>query len=218
MANFPAASKHSLLWANLSWGGYKRKNASRKSYATSTSRSEFPEYSFPPVDGTPIKDEVDRRIATAFDRAKIPVVLLDRCVDPYPRRSRYDLVGIDNRRTGYVATEHLLKAGAKRIAFLGKRFSAGTVDARIAGYRRALFAHPAVRNMDMVTHGDPSDEDLASAPVLRTQKPDAFVCTNDHTGGDDQLPTLIKLNRQIPKEFALVGSMTSSAQVCFRYR
>jgi DNA-binding LacI/PurR family transcriptional regulator len=30
-----------------------------------------------------------------------PIVLLDRCLEPYPQRSKYDLVGIDNRRTGY---------------------------------------------------------------------------------------------------------------------
>ena len=49
------------------------------------------------------------RIAKALDDARIPVVLLDRTVVPYPERGHHDLVGIDNRRAGYVVTEHLLR-------------------------------------------------------------------------------------------------------------
>jgi GntR family transcriptional regulator, arabinose operon transcriptional repressor len=202
MANFPAASKHSLLWAN-SVGEDQPKERVAEELCHKYIAQRVSGVFFAPLELTPIKDEVNRKIMTAFDRAKVPVVLLDRCFTPYPRRSRYDLVGIDNRRTGYVATEHLLKAGAKRIAFLGKRFSAGTVDARIAGYREALFAHTAVRDKDMVTRGDPSDEDLIRS-VLRTQKPDAFVCANDHTAAT-LMQTLIKLNRQIPEDIRIVG-------------
>ena len=64
--------------------------------------------------------DVNQRIARALDEARIPVVLLDRTVVPYPGRGHHDLVGIDNRRAGYVITEHLLKLGARRIAFLAR--------------------------------------------------------------------------------------------------
>jgi hypothetical protein len=43
------------------------------------------------------------------------------CYLPYPHRSRYDLVGIDNRRVGYLITEHLLQVGSRRIAFMPTR-------------------------------------------------------------------------------------------------
>ena len=70
----------------------------------------------------------------------IPVVLLDRTVMPYPRRGHHDLVGIDNRRAGYVITEHLLRLGSERVAFVALPNAAATVDAREAGYREALYA------------------------------------------------------------------------------
>jgi DNA-binding LacI/PurR family transcriptional regulator len=38
-----------------------------------------------------------------------------------------------------MATKHLLKLGCERIAFGAYTHSASTVDARIAGYREALF-------------------------------------------------------------------------------
>ena len=52
-------------------------------------------------------------------RPAFPVVLLDRTVVPYPRRGHHDLVGIDNRRAGYVITEHLLRLGARRARLRG---------------------------------------------------------------------------------------------------
>ena len=58
------------------------------------------------------------RIARALDDASIPIVLLDRTVVPYPRRGHHDLVGIDNRRAGFLITEHLLNLGARRVAFV----------------------------------------------------------------------------------------------------
>ena len=74
---------------------------------------------FAPLEGLPAGDTSNLRIVSALDEARIPVVLLDRSVYPYPKRGPYDLVGIDNRRVGFAITEHLLNAGARRVAFLG---------------------------------------------------------------------------------------------------
>ena len=93
---------------------------------------------FAPLELTPEKDAINRRIASIFDRAGIPLVLLDRDLVPYPGRSQYDLVGIDNRRAGYVLAAHLLQRGCRRVVFVGRPRSAPTVDARISGYREAL--------------------------------------------------------------------------------
>ena len=71
------------------------------------------------------------------------MVLLDRPALPYPERGHHDLVGIDNRRAGYLITDHLLRLGAKRIAFVAVENTAATVDAREAGYREALYASDA---------------------------------------------------------------------------
>ncbi len=202
MASTSFAASHSLLWGTTSGQNQPKEQVAEQlcqQYITQRASGVF----FAPLELTPAKDEVNRRILAALDRAKIPVVLLDRCFLPYPQRSKYDLVGIDNRRTGYLAAEHLVQSGARRIAFLGKPLSASTVDARIAGYREALFAHNLLRNEDLVTRGDPSDESLIGS-ILKRQRPDAFLCANDHTAAN-LMQTLIRLNRRIPEDIRIVG-------------
>ncbi len=66
---------------------------------------------FAPIELTAVKDSVNRRIADALAAARIPVVLIDRAIEPFPRRGRHDLVGLDNRRAGALVTEHLLSVG-----------------------------------------------------------------------------------------------------------
>jgi DNA-binding LacI/PurR family transcriptional regulator len=113
------------------------------------------------------------------------------------------LVGIDNRRAGYLATEHLIRAGAKRIAFFARPNSAPTVDARIAGYREALQSRSGKPGRDMVRIGDTSDTKFIRS-ILRKDRPDAFVCANDLTAGD-LMHTLISLGRPIPEDIRIVG-------------
>jgi GntR family transcriptional regulator of arabinose operon len=202
MANFPLARKHSLLWGNSLVHNRQKEEVAEQlchDYIAQKVSGIF----FAPLELTPAKDEVNRRVVAALDRVKIPVVLLDRCVEAYPGRGKYDLVGIDNRRTAYVATEHLALLGAKRIAFLGKKLSASTVDARIAGYRDALRAQCLLPDEDLVTRGDPSDEVLIRS-ILDSQKPDAFLCANDHTAAN-LMQNLLKLGRRIPEDIRIVG-------------
>jgi GntR family transcriptional regulator, arabinose operon transcriptional repressor len=202
MAATPQAARHSLLWGAVSAQLQPKEEVAEQlcqQYVAQQVAGVF----FAPLELTPAKDNVNRRIMAAFARAKIPVVLLDRCYLPYPQRSDNDLVGIDNRRTAYVATEHLIQVGARRIAFLGKTLSASTVDARIAGYREALLAHNRLCDEDLVTRGDPADESFVDS-VLQTQNPDAFLCANDHTAAN-LMQVLIRLNRRIPEDIRIVG-------------
>lgn len=201
MASVSNSGQHSLLWGNAAQGQPKEQVAEQlcHQYIAQQVSGVF----FAPLELTPAKDEVNRRIVAALDRARIPIVLLDRCFVPYPQRSRYDLVGIDNRRTAYLATQHLAKAGAKRIAFLGKQFSASTVDARVSGYREALLDLGLRNSEDMVTRGDPADESLIRS-VLDIQRPDAFLCANDHTAAN-LMQTLLRIGRRIPDEIRIAG-------------
>ena len=88
---------------------------------------------FAPIELTPLALSVNREVVDRLEHARIPVVLLDRAVEPYPARSRHDVIGIDNRRAGYIMAAHLLAAGCRRLAFLGQPNAASTVEARISG-------------------------------------------------------------------------------------
>ena len=123
-------------------------------------------------------DEVNRKIASTLDEAGIPVVLIDHCVLPFPQRSRHDLVGIDNRRAGYLATEHLLQLGAKRIVFIAFPGAAPTVAARASGYRECLLNHDLGIGRALTQAPDSFTESMIRR-LLKPNPPEGFVCGND---------------------------------------
>lgn len=202
MMEAPQALHHSLLWGNAPAEDKEKEEAAEQLCRHYIARKVSGVF-FAPVEFSATRYEANQRIVASFDRARIPIVLLDRCLEPYPRRSRYDLVGIDNRRTAYRATEHLITVGAKRIAFFARPNSAPTVDARIAGYHEALISQPGQRRRDLVNLGDPSDRAFIKS-ILKKHRPDAFLCANDHTAGD-LMHTLISLGRRIPSDIRVVG-------------
>src|ERR1700722_20028695 len=122
------ARPDALLWGNASTSvGEMAKEAEQM--LNSFIRQQVAGVFFAPLELSGDKDSANRRIARDLERAQIPTVLLDRCYMPYPERSAHDLVGVDNRRAGYTAAAHLLRLGARRLAFLGEVHAAGTVDA-----------------------------------------------------------------------------------------
>jgi GntR family transcriptional regulator, arabinose operon transcriptional repressor len=198
----PLAREHALVWGSLNGaGGSKEDEAWRlcRQYIDRRVAGVF----FAPLEGGPAPVAVNRRIAAALDEAGIPVVLLDRTVMPYPGRGHHDLVGIDNRRAGYVITEHLLGLGARRLAFVARPNTAATVGAREAGYREALYAWGAPVTPVLVRRLDPEDP-AAVRSVMDAPSPDGIVCANDRTAGR-MMHTLLGLGYRIPADVRLVG-------------
>jgi GntR family transcriptional regulator, arabinose operon transcriptional repressor len=199
MADAQHGSHHVLLWgSSLGNEGNIEQQASQacRQLVAKKVSGVF----FAPLELTSQKDAINRNIAEVFDRAGVPMVLLDRDLVPYPERSRYDLVGIDNRRAGYAITTHLLRCGCRRIAFLGRPGSAPTVDARIAGHREAL----AEARMDPhICRVDPDDQ-AQVREILRRVKPDGFVCANDFTAAH-LLKTFTDLGVSVPDEIRMAG-------------
>ena len=204
MAAAPSAGQHALLW------GYSAPDeaaAGREEAGWRLCRQYVEQgvggVFFAPFERTANRHQVNRRIVTALEEAHIPVVLLDRDLVPYPRRSRHDLVGIDNRRAGYLACEHLLARGSQRVAFVAYPDSASTVDARAAGYREALFQAGQPVESALIPRLDPTDEGAVGA-FLAAARPDAAVCANDRVAGQ-LMHTLLALGRRVPEDLRLVG-------------
>lgn len=197
----PAAKSHSLTW------GHSTGHASDPIRAVENLCQQYIAQRvagvfFAPSESSETVDDANRRIASMLERAGIPIVLLDRCFEPYPDRSNFDLVGIDNHRAGYILTRHLLQTGAKRIVFAMRRNSASTVAARVTGYREALYAlqhgaHGMVINGDFENPHDVQD-------MLDRVKPDGIVCANDVTAAR-LMQTLISLGVKIPGDIKMVG-------------
>ena len=202
MARAGRAGGHALLWGDTTHTSGNKEQQTRELCEYYISRDVTGVF-FAPVELTPNKDSVNLWVLDALEKARIPVVLLDRCVFQYPKRSNFDLVGIDNRRAGYIVTEQLLKHGCKQLMFLAAPFSAPTVDARIAGFRDALRDY-GCKDSDACVHiGSPDDSDAVRAALSKLQ-PDGFVCANDSTAAH-LMRTLDQLGVRVPEEIRIVG-------------
>jgi GntR family transcriptional regulator of arabinose operon len=196
------ARPDALLWSNASASvGEEAKEAEQM--VQSFIRQKVAGVFFAPLELTADKDATNRRIARNLERAQIPVVLLDRCYMPYPERSSHDLVGVDNRRAGFMVTAHLLRMHVRRVAFLGETFAAGTVDARITGFYEALRKFEIRPEHEPVHRGSPEDKALVRR-MLNAVRPEAIVCGNDLTAAR-LMQTLIEFGVSIPGEVRIVG-------------
>jgi GntR family transcriptional regulator, arabinose operon transcriptional repressor len=186
---------HRMLWGNAPASGQQKEQ-----YAEELSRyfigRKVSGVFFAPVELTEHQDDLNRRIAADLTAAGIPIVLVDRCVLPYPRRSHHDLAGIDNHRAGYRMTTHLMEAGCRAIAFAYRPGSAPTVDARMAGYQCAL------RQRGLAELALVSDADLRE--FVEQHRPDGIVCANDLTAAR-LMHDLLKMGVRIPEDIRMVG-------------
>lgn len=158
---------------------------------------------FHPVEFAPGMNEVNREILELLDRERIPVVLLDCDAVRYPQRSRYDIVGIDNRRAGYVLARHLLDRGAQRIDFVSRPLSSPTIESRVAGYQEALWQGGITPRPSWVHCGEVADLEFVRTLVGR-RPPDAFVCGNDYTAAC-LMQNLQRLKITVPDDVLVVG-------------
>jgi GntR family transcriptional regulator of arabinose operon len=202
MAEARDADHHTLLWgksfSDCSLVGEEVESLCRQFISKKVSGVFFA-----PLELTPEKDVTNRNIVDILDRAGIPVVLLDRDLVAYPARSRYDLVGIDNRRAGYTITEHLIKAGAKKLVFIGRPGSASTVDARVAGFREAIQNSDMKFSSDLVVRIEPWDKKAIQRLHDRIH-PDGIVCANDFTAAH-VMKVLTELGIPVPAKVRIGG-------------
>jgi DNA-binding LacI/PurR family transcriptional regulator len=202
MMKSPLAKAHSLIWGHTAADEPHRAEAAQdlcQQYISQKVSGVF----FAPIEYQRPNDSTNREIVAALSRAKIPVVLLDRCYEKYPERAPFDLIGIDNHRAGYIVTRHLLNAGATRIVFAARPNSASTVDARRAGCREALLAHGKSAVKVGVYRGDFSDSSFVRK-IMADVSPDAFVCANDVTAAN-LMRTLLGLEIPVPQQVRIVG-------------
>jgi GntR family transcriptional regulator, arabinose operon transcriptional repressor len=204
MADSSQSGEHALLWFNAT---SRDATASPQDQAAQICRQIIARnvsgVFFAPFESLGAADRTNERIVETLDQARIPIVLLDRDFLPYPRRSGHDLAGIDNRRTGYIATEHLIRLGSRRIAFLAFPHTVATVDERIAGYREALYMNGLPVEAALVQRLMSEDDDGIRS-IMNEARPDAFVCATDRTAGK-LMHSLIALNVRVPDQVRIVG-------------
>jgi DNA-binding LacI/PurR family transcriptional regulator len=207
MARIAQQDKHSLLWGAAQGAGDDESGVDKGAIAWDLCqrfiRDKVGGVFFAPLESIPNRDVINRRIATALDEAKLPVVLLDRDYVKYPGRSNHDLVGINNRRVGHTITDHMFEAGCQRLVFVLRPGSTSAVHARSAGFAEAFITRRAAFDVKLIHECDPCDIGKVRE-ILDTHRPDGIVSANDVTAGQ-LLHTLDELGVAVPDDVMIGG-------------
>lgn len=158
---------------------------------------------FAPFELIPRREDANREIAERLRLAGIPVILIDRDLGLFPKRSDFDLVGLDNMAAGFLLADHFLKLGCDRLAFVARPNSASTVDARIAGAQAAIASRQIELPRRWVNLGDPTDTRFVRS-LVAGRPWDALLCANDHTAAE-LLRTLHRDGHRVPEDIRIAG-------------
>ncbi len=138
-----------------------------------------------------------------FEEKGIPVVYFDRVEE----NSESVKVIIDNYKSGYQATQHLIDQGCKRIVLVTANLQRNVYDQRHRGYKAALFDNGIPYNNKYVLVKD-LGEQWGIEAALRIMKmkpmPDGAFFTNDFSAAVC-MKTLKEYGLRIPDDIAIVG-------------
>lgn len=143
-------------------------------------------------------------VLAALQQVGKPMVLVDM------QRRGFTSINPDNMNGGYLATQHLLRTGRKRIAMLTGSLAHYSIQQRNRGFRQALF--------DAKVHADPNLEvivptmgegeegviEAVRSLLNLSKRPDALFCYNDSTALV-AMKYCLGEGMRIPSDLAIVG-------------
>ena len=153
---------------------------------------------FQPVEFSSEAERFNRLILACFEKAHLPVVLLDCAATLDPNGPDYDLVSFDNFRAGYLIGERLAKRGARQIRFLAKPAYGQSIFERIRGLRTS---RPEAASLWIA---DPTDRRKIAQLIKKDPTADAIVCQNDLVAAD-LIKTLNELGYSVPQDYCITG-------------
>lgn len=156
------------------------------------------------VDGmivAPVKTD-DQKIINVI-QSGLPIV----CVDRGLKDVDVDVVLVDNKRGAFLAVEHIIKSGYKRIAYIsGKRDIPSSLQ-REEGYLEALKKYDIAVDSSLIKYGDSSHASgvTLSGDLLDLPNPPDAIFTGNNLITLGALETINKREIKIPQEVAIVG-------------
>lgn len=204
-------AERTLLFGDVSAKGATARVDQAKRFAETIVREGVSGVIYQPLEFVTDTEACNREILSVFADAQVPVVLIDCDFVKPPRRSDYDLVGIDNESAGGRLAEHLLAAGARTVHFLMHADRSANMYRRVNGVMNALRMRGAASEGGVI---DAQPEDAAAIRRhLRRHRPDAIICGTDLTAALLK-NTLDGLGLRVPDDVLLAGfDDTSTARV-----
>jgi LacI family transcriptional regulator len=148
-------------------------------------------------------DTTDLEHFKPFIDKGVPVMFFDRV----EQDGNNTVVIIDNARCGYVATQHLIEQGCKRIVHVTSSLNRNVYSQRFKGYKDALFDNHIEFDESLLIVGDLSEKagvDAAIKMLKIKPMPDGAFITNDFVAAVC-MRTLKEHGISIPRDIAIVG-------------
>jgi DNA-binding LacI/PurR family transcriptional regulator len=158
------------------------------------------------VDGFIISVSSETKVFDHFKKIQekqMPMVVFDR-VTPFLQAPS---VRLDNEEGGFLATEHLIDQGYKRIAILAGPKNLGISNSRQEGYLRALKKHKIKVDPSLMINCDFNQDYayIATKELLQSRrKPDAIFTISDRMAIGASLAIKEK-GLRMPEDIGLVG-------------
>lgn len=134
----------------------------------------------------------------------LPMVALDRPIARALPRARFDAVLVENQKGAALATEHLIQHGHKRICLISLNSKIYTMQARLAGYQKAMQAAGLETECFFEAGDEAATRDFVRTVKSRPNAPTAILASNG-LASRHALHAIATLGIQIPDEMAFVG-------------
>lgn len=143
----------------------------------------------------------------ALAEEDFPVVLVNRRTYHPAVKERIDYVGVDNVLGGFLAVEHLIRLGHRRIGMIGGSVESSVGLERIEGGKKALATYGLKQENELFLEGDflkRSGYQRAKEFLKMAEIPTAIFAANDYMAlGAYQ--ALLEEEMKIPEDVALIG-------------
>lgn len=163
------------------------------------------------VDGVLVSFSKETRDFSHFQRLidnEIPVVFFDRVTEEL----QADQVVADDYQGAFIAVNHLIEKGCKRIAHFAAPQSLAIGRSRLSGYHDALLKHDIAYNPALVVLADTFDSSKKAAhDILRkADRPDGFFAVNDMSA-IAIIKAAVELGLKVPQDVKVVGFENSKS-------
>ncbi len=153
------------------------------------------------VDGLIIVGIIDKNFTTVIKKYDLPIIL----VDPTDYTMAFKKVVIDNEQGGFLATNHMINRGHKRIAFVSGSLDRASFKLRFQGYKNALEMNGIPVNKSLVKAGGIEEgyeyvEELMALP----EPPTAIFFGND-TNALLGYKAISDAGLKIPEDISVAG-------------
>jgi LacI family transcriptional regulator len=145
----------------------------------------------------------EQPIYTQFNALNIPLVFIDR----NPPNVRGAFIGTDNDKAAYEATRCLIDLGHRRIGLISLLPETSAVNARIAGYQRALQEAGIVHNPDLVqaTTFDADNAAEVTRAFFDLESPPTALIAGSHPATIGALAALRAMDLHYPEDVSLIA-------------